>query len=93
MSIASEASIEGQFNHDDDLGQDPYDPLKTPTDTPMHNVSITLSQRRRRPANFTSLTYRQEELSSQGDIADFLAVPHTPGITPRATLRELFHQK
>ena len=91
MSIASEASIEGQFNHDDDLGQDPYDPLKTPTDTPVldesitpiqddtlmcnvvteeedrllddkvDNVSITLSQGRRRPANFTSLMYRQEE--------------------------------
>ena len=28
------------------------------------NVSITLSQGRRQPANFTSLTYRQEELSN-----------------------------
>ena len=36
-SITSEASVEGQF---DDLGQDPYDPLKTPTNTPIQDESI-----------------------------------------------------
>ena len=36
--IASEALVEGQF---DDIGQDPYDPLKTPTDTLIQDDSIT----------------------------------------------------
>ena len=38
MPIASEALVEGQF---DDLGQDPYDPLKTPMDTPVQDESVT----------------------------------------------------
>ena len=37
----SETPVEGQF---DDLGQDPYDPLKTPTNTPIQDKSITSVQ-------------------------------------------------
>ena len=36
--VMSEASIEGQF---DDQGQDLYDPLKAPTNTPIQDESIT----------------------------------------------------
>ena len=36
--VMSETPVEGQF---DDLGQDPYDPLKTPTNTPIQDESIT----------------------------------------------------
>ena len=39
--IAPEAPVEGQFNQDDNLGQDPYNLLKTPTDTPIQDESIT----------------------------------------------------
>ena len=113
-----EAPVEGQFDHDnDDLGQDPYDLLKTlrdmpvldksitptqddtPDDMPMSNVvaeeenrllddkvdniSISSSQGRRHPANFTSLTYRQKELSSLRDFAEFRTVSCTPGTTLR----------
>ena len=38
IPVASEASVEGQF---DDLGQDPYDPLKTPTNTLIQDESVT----------------------------------------------------
>ena len=44
MPITSEAMqempIEGQFDQDDNLGQDPYDSLKTPMNTLVHNESI-----------------------------------------------------
>ena len=38
--VTPEAPIEGRFDQDDDLGQDPYDPLKTPTDTLIQDKNI-----------------------------------------------------
>ena len=117
--VMSETPIEGQFDY---LGQDPYDPLKTPTDTLIQdksimpvqddtvenmtmstvvmeeencllddeddNISIVSSQGKRRQANFTCPTNRQEELLNRGDVADFsLTSPLilcTPSVMSRA---------
>ena len=96
--------VTGQFD-DEDLSHDMYDPLETPTMTPVQDeVTSTMEKPESRPATanqptedvltpqtphryptFTSPSYRQEEIASQGDPTDMPELlPMTPGITPKA---------
>ena len=106
---------EGQFD-DEDLGREVFDPLETPTVTPVQdkeNVTMTLtvpdpegdqktassqeagvgdapsSQDKCCFPTFTSPSYCQEEIASQGEPEYPSSLPellsHTPGNTPRIT--------
>ena len=97
--------VSGQFD-DEDLSRDVYDPLQTPTTTPVQDEETTMTEQleslpaatsrpiedaptptaSRRLPTFTSPRYRQEEIASQGDLADMPELlPRTPGTTPKVT--------
>ena len=97
--------VTGQFD-DEDLGHDVYNPLETPTTTPMQDEVTTMTEQpESQPATanqptedvptpqaprhfptFTSPRYRQEEIASQGDLADMPELlPKTPVTTPKVT--------
>ena len=89
--IVSETPIEGQF---DDLGQDPYDPLKTPTNTPIQDKSITPVQDDTVENTTMSTVVTEEENCLLDDEDDNASIVSSQGKRRQANFTSpMYHQE
>ena len=88
--IASEAPVEGQF---DDLGQDPYDPLKTPTDTPIQDETIMPIQDDTLGDMTMSNAVTEEENRLLDNEGDNVSIVSSQGKRRPANLTSLMYQQ
>ena len=88
--IMSETPVEGQF---DDLGQDPYDLLKTPTNTPIQDESITPVQDDTVKNTTMSTMVTEEENHLLDDEDDNISIVSSQGKRWQANFTSLMYRQ